>query len=161
MDDIDAVLKKSDGDTVGVLAVLLNTNYARDINRLRRLKDRHAGVRNGATASAIDDLIDRLLKIDVACQFFKTIYLEQELSLLSRRLVYVGIPAVALGIPSLLLATVPSDRPRLLSNAAFVSMTLAAGTLPLLLLVSYTLRIATVTKLTAATLPFTTPEQER
>ena len=161
MDHIDALLKKSGGDTVEVLAVLLETNYARDINHLRQLKDRHAGERDEATASAIDDLTDRLLEIDVARQFFKTLYLEQELSLLSRRLVYVGIPVVALGMASLLLATVPPDRPWLLSNAAFVPVTLAAGALPLLLLGSYTLRIATVTKLTAATLPFTTPEQER
>ena len=161
MDRVDALLEKSGGDTIGVLAVLLETNYAHDINRLRQLKDRHAGGRDEATASAIDDLTDRLLEIDVARQFFKTLYLEQELSLLSRRLVYVGIPTVALGIASLLLATVPSDRPWLLSNAAFVPVTLAAGALPLLLLGSYTLRIATVTKLTAATLPFTTPEQER
>ena len=161
MDDIEALLAESGGDTVGVLAPLLQTNYARDIDRLRRMKDRHVGDMDESTAEAIDALIDRLQEIDVARQYFKTIYLQQELSMLSRRLVYVGIPAVALGISSLLLATVPPDRPWLLSNAAFVPVTLTAGTLPLLLLGSYTLRIATVTKLTAATLPFTTPEQER
>ena len=63
MDDIDALLEESGGDTVGVLAVLLETNYAHDINRLRQLKDRHAGERDEATASAIDDLTDRLLEI--------------------------------------------------------------------------------------------------
>ena len=114
-----------------------------------------------ATASAIDELIDRLQEIDVARQYFKTIYLQQELSLLSRQLVYVGIPAVALAMVSLLLMTVPPDRPWLIPNVAFVPVTFAAGTLPLLLLGSYTLRMATVTNLTAATLPFTTAEQEQ
>jgi len=161
MDDIDALLAESGGDTVGVLAPLLQTNYARDIDRLRRLKDRHAGEMDESTAEAIDALIDRLQEIDVARQYFKTIYLQQELSMLSRRLVYVGIPAVAVVLASLLVTTVPSGRPGLAPSVAFVPVTFAAGTLPLVLLGSYTLRIATVTTLTVATLPFTTPEQEQ
>ena len=45
--------------------------------------------------------------------------------------------------------------------AAFLPVTLTIGTLPLGVLCSYSLRMATVTNLTAATLPFTTPKQER
>ena len=45
--------------------------------------------------------------------------------------------------------------------AVLVPVTLAVGLLPLAILGSFILRTATVTRLTAATLPFTTPEQER
>lgn len=162
MDRIDALLEETEEDTIDVLSVLLETNYAREINRLRRLKDRDDQPTDDAMAASIDALIDRLQEIDVARQYFKTIYLQQELSSLSRILLYVGLPAVVTALASLLLLTLAPDDPGALPRpAVFLPVTLAVATLPLAVLCSYTLRMATVTNLTSATLPFTTPEQER
>lgn len=98
----------------------------------------------------------------MARQYFKTIYLQQELSRLSRLLLYVGLPAVVVALLSLLLLTVPAGAPVVAPRPyVFLPVSLTAGTLPLAVLCSYTLRMATVTNLTAATLPFTMPERER
>lgn len=162
MDLLDALLAQSEEDTIDVLSLLLETNYARDINRFRRVKRRHLDDIDDAMSDSIDSLIDRLQEIDVARQYFKTIYLQQELSRLSRLLLYVGVPAVGVSVVSLLLLTVPAGEPGSIPRSGvFLPVTLTVGTLPLAVLYSYTLRMATVTNLTAATLPFTTPEQER
>lgn len=162
MDLLDSLLRESDEDTITVLSLLLETNYAQEINRLRRLEEEY---REGLADSAhetIDDIIDRLQEIDVARQYFKSIYLQQELSSLSRLLLYIGLPAVATAVGSLLFLTVPADEPGALSYpAVFLPVSLTIGFSPLVILCSYILRMATVTNLTAATLPFTTPEQER
>lgn len=111
---------------------------------------------------SIDDLIDRLQEIDIARQYFKSMYMQLELSSLSRVLLYTGLPAVAISIASLLILTVPLSEPDTVTNfQSLLPVTLTIGLLPLAILCSFFLRTATVTKLTAATLPFTTPEQER
>ncbi|MFC6825799.1 hypothetical protein [Halopelagius fulvigenes] len=162
LDRTDRLLQKSDASTFHVLSATLTTNYARDINRLRRIKSRHDDSLPGHVKEAIDRLIDELQRIDVARQYFKSIYLQQQLAELSRRLFYVGLPAVA-GVASGLFlftassgASVPSFVVPLLVPAV-----VTVGLAPLSVLFAYILRIATVTKRTAATIPFTTPEQEQ
>lgn len=77
-------------------------------------------------------------------------------------LLYAGLPSVAITVTSLLLLTVPSTEP---STVPFLSVlvpvTFTVSFLPLAILCSFFLRTATITKRTAATLPFTTPEQEQ
>lgn len=89
--------------------------------------------------------------------------MQQELSALSRVLLYAGLPAVGIAIGTLLSLTVPaSELAAVPTNLrTLVPVTLVIGLLPLSILCSFFLRTATVTKLTAATLPFTTPEQEQ
>lgn len=162
MDRLDSLLRESDEDTITVLSLLLETNYARNINRLRRIKEEYRKELADSAHETIDDIIDRLQEIDVARQYFKSIYLQQELSSLSRLLLYIGVPAVATAVGSLLLLTVPANVPgALFYPAIFLPLSLTIGFSPLVILCSYILRMATVTNLTAATLPFTTPEQER
>lgn len=162
MDRVDALLEESDTGTFSVLSVMLETNYAEQINRLRVVRAEHGADLPDALDESIDDLIDRIQEIDVARQYFKAVYLQQELSSLSRSLLYAGLPAVAVAIAALLALTVPTNEPqatvgfRLLAGGA-----LTVGLVPLAILGSFILRTATVTRLTAATLPFTTPEQER
>lgn len=83
-------------------------------------------------------------------------------SLLSRYLLYAGVPTVAVAAGSLLLLTIPSGNPAATVDLRIlVPVTFTIGLLPLTILVAVFVRTATITKLTAATLPFTTPEQER
>lgn len=162
MERVRSLLGESTDDTVEVLSVLLESNYAREINRLRRLKAAGDVDLTEATREAIDDVIDRLQQIDVARQYFKSVYLQQELSSLSRMLLYVGLPAVAVALGSLLSLTVPASSPAAVAYPrVFFPVTMTVGTAPLAVLSAYILRTATVTNLTAAMLPFTTPEQER
>ena len=162
MDRIDGLLDRSSSDTIDVLSTMLATNYARQINRLRRVKHGRNGELPDVVEGSIDDLIDRLQHLDIARQYFKTIYFEQELSSFSRLLLYVGLPAQVIAIATLLLCTVPTSDPYAVTAIEIllpVSLTILL--MPLALLASFIIRTATVTKRTAAIIPFTSPEQEK
>ena len=162
MDQIDALLTESQTSTFSVVSTMLETNYALQINRLRRLRAEYEDELEDAVYESIEDLIDRLQEIDVARQYFKSIYLQQELAALSRWLLYAGLPAIAVTIASLLsLPEAAANSGLPIGARVLVPATIAVGLAPLAILGAYILRTATVTKLTAATLPFTTPEQER
>ena len=104
-----------------------------------------------------DDVVTRLKEIDVARQYSKTIYTQTELSYISRTLLYAGAVAEAVLVSTLLTLTSSSGAPIPVSLIPFV---VGVGLLPLSVLFSFVLRLATVTQRTPAITPFTTPEQE-
>lgn len=163
MDRIDELLIESETGTFSVLSLMLETNYAEQINDLRTIREEHKSDFSDEVHESIDELVDRLQEIDIARQYFKSIYMQQELSALSRVLLYAGLPAVGIAIGTLLSLTVPASEPAAVPTnlRTLVPVTLVIGLLPLSILCSFFLRTATMTKLTAATLPFTTPEQEQ
>lgn len=162
MDHVDDLLQRSGTGTFDVLSVTLTTNYARQINRIRQLRSAHGEELPDVVMDSIDRLVDRFQDVDVARQYFKSIYLQDELSSLSRVLLYAGGLAEVVAGAVLLSFTAssgsPLPRPALL---VVLPVAVAVCFLPLALLASFVLRIATVTKRTVATLPFTTPEQEK
>lgn len=161
MDEIDGALVGADPDTFRVLSVMLGKNYAQQIYELRVIRTEHEADIDEVAHDAIDDLIDRLNDLDVSRQYFRSIYLQEELSALSRVLLYAGLPSVAVSVGSLLLLTVPADTPTVVPLAVLLPATLTVGLVPLSILCSFFLRTATITKLTAATVPFRTPEDAR
>ncbi|WP_101294507.1 hypothetical protein [Halegenticoccus soli] len=160
-DATDSLLNETDPNTFDVLSAVLTTNYAKDINRIRRLRSAYGHQFSDAVTESTDRLVDRLRDVDVARQYFKSIYLQEELSTLSRVLIYAGLPAEAIAAIALLLFTasagtvLPWFGLQIFATVAFV-----VAFLPLLVLSAFILRTATVTQRTAATIPFTTPEQE-
>jgi hypothetical protein len=160
IDDIRGYLDQPDMETFDVLSTTLTTNYANQINRTRQIRDEYDGQLSDATLGALDALIDRLQEIDIARQYFKSIYLQRELSLLSRLLLYGGIPAEAASMGALVLFATPvTGTSRLF--VAIVPVLITVSLIPLGLLLSFIVRITTVTQRTAATIPFTTPGQEK
>ncbi|WP_135364956.1 hypothetical protein [Halosimplex halophilum] len=161
-DRVDGLLRGGSASTFHVLSMTLTTNYARDINRLRRVQWEGGEDLPDHVADGIDRLIERLQDIDIARQYFKAIYLQNELAALSRLLFYTGLPSIVAVAAALFLfttrdgATVP---PQFLP--VLVAATVAVGLLPLAVLFAFILRTATVTRRTAATLPFTAPAQEK
>lgn len=153
---VDDLLEESGTSTFEVLSVTLTTNYATEIMDLRQVKwneDIDEDV-----ADDIDEVVHHLENIDVARQYFKSVYLKEELAVLSRNLFYVGIPSVvAVGLGLLVLtasngAAIPRSQLELLVPVLFT-----VGLLPLCFLFAFVLRVATVTQRTAAKIPFTTP----
>ncbi len=158
---IQDLLERSQTGIFSALAVALETNYSEQLNEVHRLKFAHREELSPATKAALDDLAESLRQIDVARQYFKTVYIEDELARLSRILLYIGIPTVGSSILLLLVYSAPSPLTAvggILPELVLVTTTL--GFVPLTLLFSFLLRVATVAKRTAAITPFTTPEQE-
>jgi len=160
-DRIDTLLQSRNVGTFQVLATTLGTNYAREINKLRRIKSGHGDQLPADVEDSIDDLVHHLQDIDVARQYLKSIYLQQELASLSRLLFYTGLPSVTVVAAALLLFTAPGQAhlPEPVVTL-LVPAVVTVGLFPLTVLFAYILRTATVARRTAAVIPFTVPTQE-
>ena len=154
-------LDRSEPDTFEVLATTLTTNYAEDIHRIRQLRVSHGNELPAMVMEALDDLIDDLQRVDVARQYFKSVYLQEELSSLSRVLLYAGVPAEAASVVALLALTTRGGTVVTTNGHLFFPTAIVVSFLPLALLFAFILRTATVTERTAATIPFTTSQQEQ
>ena len=160
-DEVLELLNGSNTDVFSVLSVTLTTNYANQINEIRQVRSAYREDLSETELERLDSLIDRLQEIDIARQYFKGIYLQQELSKLSRLLLMVAIPAEVVSVYGLLAFTVPMGATVLTAYPlVLIPIAITIGFLPLSVLFSFVLRAATVTDRTAATIPFTTPEQE-
>lgn len=161
MDHVDTHLTQANRDTFSVLSEMLEANYAWQIYRLRVVRAEHTDDIADVAHETITELIDRLKDIDVSRQYFRSIYLQEELSTLSRYLLYTGLPSVVTSLAALLVLTAPPEGPNTVVDLqVLLPVTLTIGLIPLAILCSFFLRTATVTKLTAATIPFTTPEEK-
>jgi hypothetical protein len=163
-EEIDAVmtsLSDSDVSVFGALTVTLATNHGSSIYRLRQLRARYADAYPAEVNEAMDDLVVRLKQIDVARQYLKTVYVQQELAALSKHLLYVGVPAVL--VPALVLRTfaVTFDTSSLGLLFTFVPVAITISAAPLAVLFAYVLRLSSVAERTIAITPFTLTASEQ
>ncbi len=160
-DRIDELIQGSDTGIFNTLSTMLGTNFAYEVSRLEEVRRAHGASLTAETDAAIDDVLDRLRQLDIARQYFKSVYLQVELSRLSRYLFYAGLPAVGVTIATLFVLSVASGtRFGQPIRVVLFPVVVTIGLVPLSLLFSYILRLVTVTERTAAITPFTTPEQE-
>ena len=153
-DDLDDPLK--------TLVVTLGTEYADHLDTTRRLRNRDGEALPDEAAAALDDVMGLLKAVATMRQFFKTLVLQQELALLSRRLIYTGVPAVLVtyllsatysttpGVPT---AIDPALMPLVVTVATAIILS------PLAVLVSSLLRVATVSLYTVSIGTFVPPEE--
>jgi len=144
-----------------VLAVLLNTNYAAQLRDAARIRADHGERLREAESVAIDELTDALRGLDVARQYFRTIYVQEELARLSRLLLYVGIPAIVAAALLLPIYRTPAGPtvPRWAIGPLF-TLGVVVSLAPISVLFAFVLRITVVSQRTVAVTPFTTPRQE-
>ncbi|MFC6725093.1 hypothetical protein ACFQE1_12060 [Halobium palmae] len=163
-DHVDRVVDLSEGRGTGTfdtLSALLTTNYADRIHQMRRLRSAYEDRLSDEEIDAVEEIVSKLQELDVARQYFKTLYIQTELAYVSRVLLYAGVVAELVLVSTLLVlssssgTTAPKVLPPIVAPAIA-----AVGLLPLAVLFSYTLRLAAVTQRTIAITPFTTPEQE-
>lgn len=156
MDAIDALIQTPETRTITVLSVLIKEDHARQINRLRQIEMQYEEDFSDIVGETIDDLVDRIRELAVARHYLQSLYLKQELSTLSRALLYAGLPAEAIATATLLRLTVPTGDPTALHELSLVlPISLTIGFIPLAVLSSFILRTATVTERNSATIPFT------
>ena len=161
LDRIDGLIQQTDTGIFNTLSTTLGTNFAYEVRRLEEVRRTYGASLTEETETAIDDVLDRLRELDIARQYFKAVYLQVELSRLSRYLFYAGLPAVGVSIGTLLVLSISTGtRFSEPIRAVLFPIIVTVGVLPLSLLFSYILRLMTVTERTAAITPFTTPEQE-
>ncbi len=147
--------------TFEVLLSILDYNNSRHFYTARPLRTEYDDTASETTKTALDEIQELLKEINTTRQYFKTVYLQRELSQLSRMIVYTGIPATLVAGISILtyrdLMTATID-PTL--YYLLLSGTLVVIQSPLAVLFSYAVRVATISRKTAAFGPFIPAEEQ-
>lgn len=160
--EVAGVLRQSDPETFRVLSATLTTNYSSQVRGLRNVHFEHDDRLPDDVETSIERLVRHLENVDVARQYFKAVYIQEELAAMSRQLFYVGLAALVVLTAGLLVLTAPAGAsvPRPYLPVA-VAVVVTAGLAPLSLLFAFIVRVATVAERTVAILPFTTATQEQ
>jgi HAMP domain-containing protein len=160
-DQIHEEVEDSDG-TFAVLLIILDYNNSRHFYTARRLRTTYADSHSETTKTALDEIQELIKQINTTRQYFKTVYLQRELSELSRMIVYTGIIATLVVSIAILIfkdtATAGID-PALYH--ILLSGALVAIQLPVAILFSYAVRTATISRKTAAFGPFIPGEEQQ
>ncbi|WP_254545315.1 hypothetical protein [Halomarina pelagica] len=160
IDRADRVLNAAEEGVFTALAVTLETNYGDEISRAERLRTVHREDLSTDQLRLLDETVTALQDADIARHYFKTMYIQYELVNLSRVLLLVGVPAVGSALVMILVygeptgATLPAE-----TLSILVPLVVAFGLVPLSVLFSYILRLATVSRRTIGITPFMTQEQ--
>ena len=147
-----------------VVKAALDYNYSWKIHQARRLQDDFDDTMDRETRRKLIDLIDILGFFGPAREHIKTLYFQWQLVDLSRGMLYLSAPALAV-VTAIALYLAPSSFPGTLlgiDNLVWiVSAGSAVGSLPFLFLMAFILRLATITKRTLAIGPFILRGSER
>lgn len=158
-DNVSEQFDEHEFGTFGVLSTILYDNYSRNIHRGRALRGRHGGTLGDAAGDALDEIIELLRILGVARQYVKTLYIQQALARLSRRLLYLGVPALLTATLTMLYyaRSVPPTKGTWL--VALVALAVTISVSPLAILTATVLRLATIATLTTSVGPFTPKEE--
>jgi hypothetical protein len=134
----------------------LTADYENYVHRTWYLRTEHADEFTEQVGEPLDRLTEVLKHIEVASRMFRTVFIESEVSELSRYLLYVGVPIQVVAVVLMLLYTVPGSEPPLPVGtlSVLVPAVLTAGFAPFLVLASYVVRLTVVARRTADTFPF-------
>jgi hypothetical protein len=160
--EVDTVKQRLDGipeHSPTVLIVALAYDYAWQIYAIRRIQSEYGAALSDEDREAFDGMLETLKFFESGRDYFKTLYIQQEMSRLSTQLLVVSLPAI-LYISYVLLAIGAGRYPEIdvlpvPSVVIFVSLSYAIALAPYLLLTAYILRIASVSTRSLATGPFT------
>jgi hypothetical protein len=155
-DYVIGVLRRPSSGVKHALFVSLSADYESTVHRAWHLQWDHADEFTDEAAEPLGRLAGTVQHIEVASRLFRTVFIESEISELSRFLLYVGFPAQLAAVALTLIYTAPGSGPplplpvlRVLAPAV-----IAAGFAPFVLLGSYVIRLTVVARRTADTFPF-------
>lgn len=144
--------------------VLLMLDYddTERFHRARSLQSEHADALSEATEATLDEIEELFMQIDATRQYQKTLFVQHELSELSRMLVYTGLPAILIaGLAIFTYRDVPGLSIPGPVIVMLVSATIAATLAPLAILSTYIVRVAAIAQRTAAFGPFIPHDDHR
>lgn len=135
--------------------LLLDYHDSSQLYEVRRLQNTYADSLSDEMNDRLGEIQELFMEFDAARQYLKTLFVQRELSELSRVLIYTGIPAILLaGLAIFTYRDIPNisiPRPIVV---VLVSATVAASLTPLAVLSAYIARVALIAQRTAAFGPF-------
>lgn len=160
MDQNRAQLERSQMGIFSALASMLETDFSRHLHEAYRLKTVYEDELPSEAHDLLDEECRSLYQLDIARQYFRSIYFQSELAQFSRSLLYVGLPAVGSALLFLFVYTAAAAPPIPVAILGYlVPAAVVVGFTPFAVLFSYILRIAMVAQQTVAITPFSTPDK--
>jgi len=152
--------------TFDVIFAALDYNYSWKLYAARRLRNEYAEECTEGVDAAFDDLVAVLELFGPAREHFKTLYFQWELVDLSRAILYAAIPALATSVSFIVFfepeaAFLAAETLGVSHALVLVAAGSTVATFPFAVLLSYVVRIATVTKRTLSIGPFILRETDR
>jgi hypothetical protein len=163
-DAVENGLKDAQFGEFDVVFSALNYNYSWKLYAARRICAENEDVLTEEARAAFDELINALELFGPAREHFKTLYFQWALIDLSRKMLYASIPALLTAVAGILYlepALFPGTVFGVRTLVVVVSAGVAVSLLPFAFLLSYILRIVTVTKRTLSIGPFILRETDR
>ena len=148
-------------ETMDVLVTLLGSKYAEGLTTLPRLREEYGDDLSERGRVELENVLELVRSVAIFRQFLKTLAIQQDLARLSRLVAYTGVLALVTTFALSLVYTSGAGavvHPSLLRPV--VSLGLGVASLPLALLVSYLLRVATVSRYTVSAGSFVPPEEQ-
>ncbi|WP_211250904.1 hypothetical protein [Haladaptatus cibarius] len=162
--DVKTVLRALDTEPVQIFAVIeatLGTNHARQLREIDRIEAEFDEYLTDDQRNVLGEIRTNFLQIDVARKYYRTVYVEKELSHLSRIILYVGVPAELLLAVVLVVYGGVKTTPLVAGWLdVLVPVALTAGFGPLVVLFSFVLRLSWVAQHNASVAPFTASDEE-
>lgn len=160
--ELDQTVEQLNRSSAGVFPALLtvvDADFASRINYCRWLKRAYAETLPDSTVALIDGLEDRLEQLDIARQYFKTIYSKQNLADVSKLVMVTGLIAVMVASAFIVVSGYRTAPFPYWQHVLLVPLVVAVTLAPLALLISHVLRIAMVARRTAAITSFIAPPE--
>ena len=159
---LDRVDDTPSGDALDALMVGLTYDATEELALVRRLRSDLDEELTAADRARFEELVDTLLVFAAGREYFKTVYLRQELADLSRTLLYTSLPAILLVSYAVLALDARMFPDVTLFGlgplAVYVLATYTVALTPFVVLTAHVLRTATVARRTLSTGSFTLRE---
>lgn len=152
-----ALLESRRGGVSRALFATLDADYSQYFHATYELRAAYGDELPADVTDGLDRLERHVEQVDVARRYFKTVLIQVELSSLTRILLFIGVPVLAVTVVLTLLFTATTSlliSPTVLS--VVLPLVVTAGFAPIALLTAYLLRLSTVVHRTAAMYPFST-----
>lgn len=155
--EIDEELEEQN-NVVGVLDVVLGTNYAKNIAAINDIQNRHVEAPPDDIQAGFEALEDLLEAVAIARQFFKTLLLQQDFARLSRYMVYTGLAGLLATVTMTLIFRTNSVTIPARALPEFTALGFVFIVAPIAVFTSFILRAATIAEMTVSVGPFIPPE---
>lgn len=161
-DDISASLEEIGFELFETLLILLDYHNSWQLHTTRHLQATYEDALSDTAHATLDELEELFVELDASRDYLKTLWVQRELSELSRMMLYTGIPAILVAALAIFVyRNIPGisvPRPLIV---ILLSATVAISLLPLSVLLAYMGRIALVAQRTAAFGPFVPQDEQQ
>ncbi|WP_435079514.1 hypothetical protein [Halococcus sp. AFM35] len=159
-DELADTVAETDLAMLEVLMPIMDDQHSENINTARQIREEHPEAISHRTRTVLEELEDLFVSMDIIRQYFKTLYIQEALSNLSKLIAYTGAASFVISMVAVMVFSGKKPLPvNPLVIQLSISVTAALAYVPIGILIAYIARIGTIVKHTIAPGAFT-PRKE-